>query len=49
MLEEESGDVKEIVEMTRQKGVTAKEDEALKKMLETGMSEEDYHKEKRKL
>ena len=49
MLEVESEDVKAIVEITRQKGVTAKEDEALKKMLETGMLEEDYHKEKRKL
>ena len=49
MLEVESEDVKAIVEITRQKGVMVKEDEALKKMLETGMLEEDYHKEKRKL
>ena len=41
--------VKQEVEQTRQKGVTVKEEEALKKMLDEGMLEDEYCKMKRKM
>ena len=49
MLAVAGDDVKQEVEQTRQKGVMVKEEEALKKMLDEGMSEDEYCKMKRKM
>ena len=49
MLAVAGDDVEQEVERTRQKGVTVKEEEALKKMLDERMSEDEYCKMKRKM
>ena len=49
MLAVAGDDVKQEVERTRQKGVTVKEEEALKKMLDEGMLEDEYCEMKRKM
>lgn len=49
MLEAESDEVKARVEEIRQKGITVKDEEALEKMLDKGMSEDEYYKMKRKM
>ena len=49
MLAVAGDDIKQEVKWTRQKGVTVKQEEALKKMLDEGMSEDEYCKMKRKM